>query len=252
MLGKLLKLDITFGWKKFLALAGAVILAGIILPYLGKVAVFGGSLLLIIGVVVIGALCVYTCVQYFRNNLFGSEGYLMFTLPVRSGSIVASKLLTTVLWFNVMFCAAGVALIFILKYSSKEFIDVFFVDGRWKDVLQMLLFGNMIGIPVIAAVYLAVSSRNITVRNRPLSGVIAVIIAVVCLWLAIRASIWGVDAYTMSGLCDSLMMKMKTPQGNEFMFVWMPQLIGFAISMVFTVVYGILTNLIIKKRLNLK
>lgn len=250
MLGKLLKLDIMFGWKKFAAMAAAVVMTGIMLPYIRKFYVFPTWGFFVGLCLIICALCLYVCCQYFKSNLLGSEGYLMFTLPVKSGSIVLSKLITAVFWINVMFCAAGAAVVFKMQYTPAELFQIISSVDMWKRVIFMLILCNIVVIPIIASVYLAVSSRNITVKNKLLNGIIAEIIAVVGSWIAIRASFWGIELYNDSEYYMSL--RIDSASKHEFMTAWMILIIGFAISMLFTAIYGILTNLIIKKRLNLK
>lgn len=46
----------------------------------------------------LGVLTLIMVVKRFDSNLLGDEGYLMFTLPVKSSSIIFSKLLTSLIW----------------------------------------------------------------------------------------------------------------------------------------------------------
>ena len=250
MLGKLLKLDIMFGWKKFAAMAVAVVIAGFALPYIMSAVAFAVTPLFATLLLIIGVLCVYVCCQYFNRNLFGSEGYLMFTLPVKSGCIVASKLIVTVIWMNVMFCAAGVAALLIERFAIKEVVDILFNESKWKLAIQLLLRMNVIGMLFISASYFSEAwYMNSYVKNRPLRYAVGLIITLAFIFISMAAVDKGVEMYVESAYFSSILTEKP---GGGFMALWMPIIIGFAISMLFTAIYGILTNLIIKKRLNLK
>lgn len=55
---------------------------------------------IIFSVVCIAALVMFfiTCIKSFVSNLVGTEGYLMFMLPVASYKLIVSKLIITILW----------------------------------------------------------------------------------------------------------------------------------------------------------
>jgi hypothetical protein len=59
--------------------------------------IIGGAvaIMLIVGIIVLSFVIT---LQRFRNNLMSSEGYLMMTLPVKTDSIILSKMFTASIW----------------------------------------------------------------------------------------------------------------------------------------------------------
>jgi hypothetical protein len=57
---------------------------------------------LIVGIVVMTLIIL---IQRFYKNLLGDEGYLMFTLPVKTWQLIASKLLSALMWVVLSFTA---------------------------------------------------------------------------------------------------------------------------------------------------
>lgn len=102
MLGKLMKYEFKATGRIFLPLfAALVVLAGAdrLLSALNFHAAQGIDVFIF--VMLAAGLFVVTLVitlQRFRNNLFKDEGYLMFTLPVRTDSLILSKLFVSVIW----------------------------------------------------------------------------------------------------------------------------------------------------------
>jgi|LSQX01.1.fsa_nt_gb hypothetical protein len=57
-------------------------------------------------------------IQRFYKNLLGDEGYLMFTLPVKTWQHIANKLLTSIIWCILSALVVAVSL-FVLTASSE-------------------------------------------------------------------------------------------------------------------------------------
>ncbi|MCD8126402.1 MAG: hypothetical protein LUD82_02675 [Clostridiales bacterium] len=99
MFGKLCKLELRYMMRNFLPLWGvALALAlvnGLLLPATDweDSGLLPGLLLLVLVCVMIAmvVLCVVLIVQRFYHGLLKNEGYLMFTLPVKTGSLILSK-----------------------------------------------------------------------------------------------------------------------------------------------------------------
>ena len=68
--------------------------------------------------------------QRFYKNLFGDEGYLMLTLPVRSWELIISKAITAAIWYfactAVIILSLGILLSdsFILSVISEAFYEI--------------------------------------------------------------------------------------------------------------------------------
>lgn len=90
----------------------------------------------------------------YNKNLYGSEGYLMFTLPVSGWQLLASKLLTSVLWGILtvivgLFCG-GIILIPAISYNEAGFYKIF-MDQLWQAIHFVGMDNIILGIFIILA-----------------------------------------------------------------------------------------------------
>ena len=99
---------------------------------------------------------IVTIIQRFAKNLLGGEGYLMFTLPVSESQLIASKVISAILW-----CICDVvvgSLSFVLvTFMSKESLSV------WGEIFNALrthteLIGWML---MLALIVLATAAHSI-------------------------------------------------------------------------------------------
>lgn len=131
MLGKLMKYEIKSTARIFLPLYGALILVSIIsrismnLPFALPTIISSSLFGFLIGTVCIGTLVL--TLQRFRRNLLRSEGYLMFTLPVSTDSLIVSKLLISSLWFiaSSIVVMISIAIMATQDYSVGEMMKGF-------------------------------------------------------------------------------------------------------------------------------
>ncbi len=246
MLGKLIKLDLWFGWKKFVSIAAVMVAAGIFMPILWDVSGLGSLILLYLGVLIIGIMCVYICVQYFRSNLFGSEGYLMFTLPVSTTQLITSKLITTVFWFNFMLASAGLSVVLLGRISPMDLWEILITRESWSILLSVLISANAIGIPTITAVYFGASITNITFRNRPIHGIIATIVSIICVIGANRFTI-RVETEFYRRNFDEMFAS-----GQSWWLRWGDDICALGAAALSTFIFFMLTRYIATKKLNLR
>ena len=112
MLGKLIRHDIKSIWKLLCIIYGAIIFTTIIgfvtvqtlhldfirqnyfLALFSKLFIFTYVILVISG----GIVTMTYLIVHFYRNMYGDEGYLMHTLPVKSSSLITSKLINSVIW----------------------------------------------------------------------------------------------------------------------------------------------------------
>ena len=122
MLGKLIKYDLMADWKKYAALYAATLLTSIMLFTTGKIKenirnnkilelvedMFGIVFMTLI--VAISVAVVVLTVMRFYKNVMRDEGYLTHTLPVHTWEILASKLISSYIWFLSAFVIGGICL----------------------------------------------------------------------------------------------------------------------------------------------
>ncbi|HPE16452.1 MAG TPA: hypothetical protein PK597_05800 [Oscillospiraceae bacterium] len=246
MLGKVLRLDLKFGWRKYFALAAVLVAAGLLIPFVFDIAQFGTSIVFMLGLLVVGLLCVVYVVQHYYRNLFGSEGYFMFTLPVESWQLLLSKVLSAVIWFNFMLFSAGVmtALLsrtyidwggFFQKLFSSEYLTVLF---------EMFSTANIIAVPTLLAVYLGLALATFSVRGRQVGIGIGVAASVALSWL----SYWTVMKVSNSETVYDLAINAE----ESFLAAHARLFSAMGVALAFTLVYFLITNYLVRHRLNLK
>lgn len=104
MLGKLLKYEFKATGRTFLPLYLAIIVVAFINGLFFKPSgnlnnMQSIGILVLVGLfIALGVLTIVVAVQRFNKNLLGDEGYLMFTLPVSSKSLILSKTIVSTFW----------------------------------------------------------------------------------------------------------------------------------------------------------
>lgn len=118
----------------------------------GLVFVVISAVLCIIAYVVICAISVYA---RFYKNFFTDEGYLTFTLPVKSHTLVLSKMLAGFLWEIIAIAVAavmGFTLLSVGTAPAGEFVNSEVVEGLWFALRNMFSFSaDFIIVALIAA-----------------------------------------------------------------------------------------------------
>ena len=99
--------------------------------------------------------------RYYKN-LYGQEGYLMFTLPVKSSQILLSKILVSFVWIILSYIVLVVAVLFILASVGwrqglglqEQIQEIFrFVDAVGTSQI-ILALGCLIGYALIGTLFL--------------------------------------------------------------------------------------------------
>ena len=135
MLRKLLKYDFRSMWKQFAILWPAALALGLInrftLPQAERADDALSSLLTMVPILVftavmiaMGVIALLYVIQRFYRGLLGDEGYLMHTLPVRPGQLIASKLICAVV-MTVISGIVALAAIFLM------------VPGAWREIAEI-------------------------------------------------------------------------------------------------------------------
>ena len=140
MLGKLLKYEI----KHSARYTATIYLATIAVAAVSVIALLFNStwlgvmscfMLYVAGIASV-IVTLVSVIKNFYDTLYGRQGYLTFTLPVKCSTVLLSKLITSVLWIVVGFMVMGLTLVVILLYAKEKtesifetFLDSFIVSG---------------------------------------------------------------------------------------------------------------------------
>ena len=102
MLGKLLKYELKATSRVFVPLYIAILVVSIVNGLSLNLEIFNiqglATIILMCLFISLFVITIVVTIQRFNKNLLKDEGYLMFTLPVSSKSLVLSKYLTSLIW----------------------------------------------------------------------------------------------------------------------------------------------------------
>lgn len=179
MLGKLIKQEIKITSRTILPMYLCFIVTTLLLKlstvisvghyYFDLFQVVTGLLyvVLLLGVFL---LTYFVIVKRFYNGVFGDEGYLMFTLPVKPGQILNSKLITSFFW---------------LLLSAPLVLVSFFILLGNTDLYRELLSLLSVISEEIAILEMSGFSTGLFLAEIILSGILKMVSSLLCFYLAI-------------------------------------------------------------------
>lgn len=152
MLGKLIKNEFKTTWQSMMGIylaAGitAVVMVLLIAFKLKVITTLGSITLVGISVVALIMTIIMVITNYYRS-MFSIQGYLTFTLPVKSSQLLFSKTIVSFIWILLSFVLAGAILVFLFFYLVAQASDG--IKGITKSFYDMLQ--QIKGIPDVSTV----------------------------------------------------------------------------------------------------
>ncbi|MGL5439329.1 MAG: hypothetical protein ACRDA4_02955 [Filifactoraceae bacterium] len=208
-------------------------------------------------IVAILVITIYYVVTRFYKNLLGEEGYLMFTLPVKTSSLVKSKMMFAVIWtmvsyFIIILCMVIIGLI-MSNFSFSEIVDNIgkvIYEFQLNSEINIYLAGIMIFLVYIVStllgllnIYLAMAIGHLRNKGRIMTSIGAYIGIIIIIQIITSISFNLIDKYNLYKLFENM-----TP---NLAFVSVTGLITLFISVVSFMLYK-LVCIILAKRLNLE
>jgi hypothetical protein len=269
MLGKLLKYEVKATARLFLPLYLTIVVFAVInrfflaMPNLGEKSFSFYSLAMTISMIVYVTLMIglvvmtmFVLIQRFYKNLLGDEGYLMFTLPVKSWSHILSKLIISMLWTFVSGIVAACSIVII---SSKNILipeiykEMSMVLGQLREYLGS--FGYLVGFEVIVLsllslastiliIYAAIALGHLFNKHKLLASFGMYIVLQV-----ISQMIMSLSGFIFFNLA---IFKPESTFIPSVLLVNGILLLSILYSGAFTAGYFFLTNYILKRKLNLE
>lgn len=198
----------------------------------------------------------------FYKNVYTDEGYLTNTLPVKPVSILASKLITGIVW-TIISGAIVVLCFYILESSStinfllfdfgivsdsayfNALLD-FILDNIWF-IISFIIFGLISVIMSISSVYVSVSIGNLVNRHKVLISLVVYFCLTIVLGMAIGIILVlaGTDIYETNRVFENT--ETFKLSGEYTVMIWIYSAVLFIISLIELFV----THLIMKHKLNL-
>ncbi|MGL6175356.1 MAG: hypothetical protein ACRC1P_12205 [Cellulosilyticaceae bacterium] len=148
MLGKLIKYEFKATSRTFLPLYGAILIVALVQRFLGRnsqglfeelnrIGDFT-TIALVALFIALGVVTLVVTIQRFQKNLLSDEGYLMFTLPVKTRSLIASKMIVAVVWV-ILSGVVGITTFLILFMYKGFFTEFSLVLSDLMTHIKMIL-----------------------------------------------------------------------------------------------------------------
>ena len=233
MLGKLIKYEYKATARTFIPIYIALLLVAVInrVFRIGNIEVaWGISTIVLVGLFIgLGVLTIIMIIERFNKNLLGDEGYLMFTLPVKSEQLILSKLMISIIWTIISGVVASVT--FLILLGEVSLLDEIFTNSdiiwiEFKNILQgqkyinnPILFIGLIGIAGIVSymsfifkVYLSLAAAQLPVfnKNRVIVALIAFFSINVVLSICSRIIKFIISAELFYNFSSALMLMLVT------------------------------------------
>jgi uncharacterized membrane protein YqhA len=199
MLGKLLRYETKAMARVVLPFYGALIGAAILLAI--SLAINGGNfqgtlntilnvtmIVLVVGLFIASwVVCLVLIIQRYYKNLLGDEGYLMFTLPVKTGEHIACKTISSVVWTTAGIITGIVAGLIILLGAIGPVDFMYSLKGILSEITEMdagnliLLFVEVLllvlvgGAANVCEIFAAISIGHLWSQHRVLGAILAYI-----------------------------------------------------------------------------
>lgn len=194
--------------------------------------------------VAIGVVCIVTIIQRFTKNLLGREGYLMHTLPVHPEQLVASKLISSMVW---VICSGVVGILSVLLMlvglgafeDPKTVINGETITTGWSELAWIIVL-VLAGVAVLILCIYAACMIGHQFRNH---STIASILAFFLLQLIQGKLDAGGGIRVIVGSVAAMPMAYSA-SGNLWLVLLVTILIG--------AVYFVLTSWLMKNKLDLE
>ncbi|MDF2542200.1 MAG: hypothetical protein K0S47_1918 [Herbinix sp.] len=194
MLSKLLKHEFNATARYFLPIYLILLLVSIINRFTFHLDIFEGSLGVISGllfmtfiIIVIGVIVVtvVASIMRFYKNFLSEEGYLMFTLPVRTHELITSKLLITMVWsiISIVLVLSSLFIVFVtpenydgFKSGLTEFFNAFhreFGKNTTLFIVELIVLILFATIAWILLIYVSIAVGQLFNRHKLLGSFIA-------------------------------------------------------------------------------
>ena len=262
MLGKLMKYEFRATGRIFLPMMLAlVVISGVSrlfrLVNLNTPGIIGTivSIIMIVGIFVI---VLILTIQRFNKNLLSSEGYLMMTLPVKTDSIIFSKLLVSAVWSIATFIVVCLS-IFIMVISKDVMNDIIdmirwalerLLDSPFQVGILIFEILIMIALSLLSQALLIYASLSLSMlvnKHRGLFSFAAYIGITTVLQILVSVIVTIVVALNLHRAIERLFSNLSVFSISQVIIVAV--IIG---TLILGSIYYILTRAMLKNRLNLQ
>ena len=121
---------------------------------------FQGLMIFLYVIVLIGVniLTYFFIIKRFYSNLFGDEGYLMFTLPVSTGQLLGSKLISALIWLLIMVPMNLLSFVLLFVGTDAYHSFAYYASYFTEELHILSISGYHIGLLVFEIIVIALLS----------------------------------------------------------------------------------------------
>lgn len=154
MLGKLIKYELKACGRIFIPIYICILVVAAIIGIFSNTQILEVPVILVFVLmglfVALGVMTVVLILQRFKKNLLEDEGYLMFTLPVSTKSLILSKYITSLIYMVLSIIVAILTFTIILLFGGNLDVSVFGNHEFWTSLNQILLQKNIVSFIILA------------------------------------------------------------------------------------------------------
>lgn len=188
-------------------------------------------------------------IMRFYKNLMTGEGYLMFTLPVKVHELITSKLVISLIWVVTSCILCFVSLLIVIpsaasldpdfnSFTLSSILDALGSVGTIKIILFALFMLLMLAMNILMF-YTSIATGQMISSNKVFGSIIAYI-----------------GIYTVFQAAASILIFLTTLLPIDFYNVNevtnLVLIFGIVLSIIGNFVFYYVTNIVLKKRLNLE
>ncbi len=261
MLGKLMKYDLRSMLRMFLLVWGAALALSLINHFtlIGAASALEGFafqllrvLLIVAMVVLLVAMAVMPrslIIQRFYNGLLRDEGYLMFTLPVKTWQLILSKLFSALILLILSLLVGGVCVWLLSSWEGIE-ITLPFEGAQGLLIVEFMLVGLLGMAASIYQIYVSIALGHLFKKRRVLMSFV--------MYFAINALLSILGATTVRGAVSlfnvvDLSRFAEAAANMDVLSLGSLGALGLAlVEGVQILVFHLVTEGILRKRLNLE
>ncbi len=245
------------------------ILTGTGLDILRIISVFMSAIMLL-AIIAASVLVAFIIFYRFYKSFMSDEGYLTFTLPVKTAKLLWSKLICAVLWTFISSVVIFISLnIFILfGTSSTSFVNLEFYKAAARLISNIgHMYGSALVLPVIEFILMAFVSMVYTILHVYLALIIGgavarkhKLVAGIGFYFVINITVGILSSVLQFAMMPKLAANLSTmdaqiESGQVFTSLISQMqpyvLLSLGMSIVLSVVFFIVSNYLIKNKLNL-
>lgn len=267
MLGKLLKYEMKATARTFLPIYGLILLLAVVNKLIWKIDVqnfdIPRMITMSVYVMLIVAAFVITLVvtvQRFNKNLLGDEGYLSFTLPVKTHSHIDAKMIITLLW-SALSILVSVISVFIMVANEQtltqfsrgcaELGELYRQYGLSAHLitLEIIVLIVVAFLSSILEIYASIVVGNLAGRHKLLAGVGA--------FLGFGIAEQIISSLLFNGFKQQVQSYFESfHYSSQGLFPAEPAEAALLVAILYTGVFGVafyfFTNWMLSKKLNLE